>query len=123
MRIFDSYVFKNLLIATIFISATLTVIIFLTQSLQFLELVIDSGASSFSFWVLTMLAMPRFLEIILPLSLMAATIFVYNRMIMDSELVAVRSAGYSPMTLARPAIMLAMVAMVFLWGITMWVAP
>jgi lipopolysaccharide export system permease protein len=123
MKIFDRYVLRNLTIAMIFVSVTLSVVIFLTQSLRVLELVINSGASSWSFLILTSLALPRFLEIILPLALMAATVFIYNRMIMDSELVAIRSAGYSPLTLARPALVLAAVVTVLLWAITMWAAP
>lgn len=123
MKIFDWYVLRNLAIATVFVSITLAVVIFLTQSLRFLELVINSGASSTSFWILTFLALPRFLEIILPLSIMAATIFVYNRMTMDSELVAIRAAGHSPAALARPALILAMLVTVLLWSVTLWVAP
>ena len=123
MKIFDWYVFKNLAVATIFVSVILAVVIFLTQSLRFLELVINSGASSASFWVLTFLTLPRFFEVILPLALMAASIFIYNRMTMDSELIAIRAVGYSPLALARPALVLAMIATVFLWVMTMWVAP
>ena len=123
MKIFDWYIFRNLLIATIFVSITLIVVIFLTQSLRFLELVIDSGASSISFWVLTLLALPRFFEIILPLALMAAALFVYNRMASDSELSVIRSLGHSPFKLARPALVLSLIVMVFLWGMTMWAAP
>ncbi|MCK5285500.1 MAG: LPS export ABC transporter permease LptF [Alphaproteobacteria bacterium] len=123
MKLFDWYVLRNLFVATIFVSITLTVVIFLTQSLRFLELVVESGASSSSFWILTFLALPRFFEIILPLSLMASTIFIYNRMTMDSELIAIRSVGYSPLTLARPAIMLALLVTILLWSITMWIAP
>jgi lipopolysaccharide export system permease protein len=123
MKIFDLYVFRNLALATVFVSVILAVVIFLTQSLRFLELVIDSGASSTSFWILTFLALPRFFEIIMPLSLMAATIFIYNRMTMDSELIAIRSVGYSPMSLARPALTLSVIVTVFLWAMTMWIAP
>lgn len=123
MKIFDLYVFRNLALATVFVSVVLAVVIFLTQSLRFLELVINSGASSTSFWILTFLALPRFFEIIMPLSLMASTIFIYNRMTMDSELIAIRSVGYSPMALARPALTLSIIVTVFLWGMTMWVAP
>ena len=123
MKIFDWYVLRNLVTATIFVSVTLAVVIFLTQSLRFLELVINSGASSGSFWILTFLALPRFFEIILPLSLMAATIFVYNRMTMDSELIVIRSVGYSPVSLARPALVLAVIVTVVLWAMTLWVAP
>ncbi len=123
MKIYDRYVFKTLILATLFVSVTLAVVIFLTQSLRFLELVISSGASSSSFWILTLLALPRFFEIILPLSLMAAVIFVYNRMTMDSELVVARSVGYSPMSLAKPALTLSLIITIFLWGMAMWVAP
>jgi len=123
MSVFDRYIFKNLTIATIFIAMTLAVVVFLTQSLRFLELVIESGATSSSFWVLTLLALPRFFEIILPLALMAATLFLYNRMTSDSELIVVRSVGFAPYQLAKPAIMLALIVTFVLMAITMYVAP
>lgn len=122
-RIFDFYLFRHLLIATVFVAVTLSCVIFLTQSLRFLELVIASGASSGSFFLLTMLALPRFFEIIVPLALMAGTVFVYNRMTADSELTAMRAMGASPAALARPALALALLTTVFLWMMTMWVAP
>lgn len=102
---------------------TLAVIIFLTQSLRFLELVINSGASGGTFWILTLLALPRFFEMILPIAVMAATFFIYNRMSTDSELVVLRAAGYSSLSLGRPAIILAGLVTVFLWIVTMWMAP
>ena len=123
MRIFDRYIFKNLAIAAVLVTVTLVVVVFLSQSLRFLELVIDAGASSISFWILTLLALPRFFEIIVPLALMAATIFIYNRMTMDSEIVAIRSAGFSPYALAKPALTLSLIAAIFLWIMTLWVAP
>jgi lipopolysaccharide export system permease protein len=86
--IVNRYIFKNLFLATVFIAVTLAAVIFLTQSLRFLELVINSGASGGAFWMLTMLALPRFFEIILPIALMAGIIFTYNRMTADSELVS-----------------------------------
>ena len=123
MNIFDRYMLKNLTIATVFVAITLSVIIVLTQSLRFLELVIESGASSSLFWLLTMLALPRFFEVILPISLMAGVLFVYSRMVSDSELIVMRASGASPMTLARPAIVLALMVTLFLIGMTMWAGP
>ena len=123
MKVFDRYLLKNLVIATLMTAVTLAVIIFLTQSLRFLELVIDSGASSTMFWILTMLALPRFFEIILPIALMAAVIFVYNKMVMDSELIIMRSSGSAPLALARPAIMLSVAVAILLWVMTAWLAP
>jgi lipopolysaccharide export system permease protein len=121
--IFDRYLFKSLTLATVFTALTLAMIILLTQSLRFLELVINSGASGTAFLILTTLALPRFFEVILPLALMISTVFIYNRMTTDSEIVVMRAAGRSPMRLARPALTLAMLVTFLLIGITSWLAP
>lgn len=121
--VFDKYLFRSILIATVFMTLTLATIIFLSQSLRFLELVIESGASSKMFWILTLLALPRFFEVVVPIALMAATLFTYNRLTMDSEIVVMRSAGYSPMRLARPVLILSVLTTGFLLFVTMWLAP
>jgi lipopolysaccharide export system permease protein len=121
--VFDRYLFKGLIVATVFIAVTLAMIIFLTQSLRFLELVMDSGASGVAFLLLTLLALPRFFEIILPLALMAGILFIYNRMTIDSELVVMRSTGASPYMLARPALVLSGIVMLILLVVTSWLGP
>ncbi len=123
MKIFDFYILRNLGIATFFIAIVLTFIVFLTQSLRFLEIVINSASGGSAFWVLTGLALPRFFEVILPLSLMSATLFLYNKLTADSELIAMKGIGHSPFALARPALLLGLMVTFLLWGITMWIAP
>jgi len=105
------------------ISTVLTVIIFLTQSLRYLELVIESGAAGSTFWTITLLALPRFFEVILPIGLAGAVIFVYHRMVSDRELTIMRASGFSPLRIARPAIILAAILTLILWLITIWLAP
>ncbi len=121
--VFDRYLTKNLLWATLFTALSLASVIMLTQSLRFLELIINSGASSFSFFVLTFLAMPRFFEVILPIALMIGTVFIYNRMTADSEMIIMRATGFSPLRLSRPAIILAGIITLIVFTITAWVAP
>lgn len=121
--IFDRYLFKSLALATVFITLTLVAVIFLTQSLRFLELVINSGASGTAFLLLTLLALPRFFEIILPIALMAAVTFVYHRMTMDSEVVAMKAAGASPWALGRPAMVFSGVVFLVLFIMTAWLGP
>lgn len=123
MKILSSNIFRNLFVATAFIALVLAFILFLTQSLRFLEIVINSGTSSSSFLILTSLALPRFFEVILPLSVMAGTIFFYNKMMIDSELVAMRSTGFSSFAIARPALVLGLIVTIILWFVTMWLAP
>lgn len=121
--VFDRYLLKNLVWATLFTALSLAAVIMLTQSLRFLELIINSGASSLSFFVLTFLALPRFFEVILPIALMIGTVFIYNRMSADSELVVMRSGGYSPLRLSRPALGLAVIITMIVFIITAWIAP
>jgi len=121
--VFEGYVFKNLAIVTVITAVVLAAIILLTQSLRFLELIIESGASSGAFWMLTLLALPRFFEVILPIATMIGCLFIYNRMHSDSEIVVMRAAGSSPLSLARPAISLALIVTIILMFITTWLAP
>lgn len=121
--VFDRYLMKNLLLATLFTALSLAAVIMLTQSLRFLELIINSGASSFSFFVLTFLALPRFFEVILPIALMIGVVFIYNRMTTDSEIVVMRASGFSPMRLGQPALALAIAVTALVFLITAWLAP
>jgi lipopolysaccharide export system permease protein len=123
MRIFDTYLLRNLTIATVFIAVVLALIVFLTQSLRFLEILINAGSTGNAFWIITALALPKFFEVILPLAVMAATLFLYNKMTIDSELIAMRAVGHSHLSLAKPALVLGGVACFILLWISMWIAP
>ncbi|PZP54497.1 MAG: LPS export ABC transporter permease LptF [Micavibrio aeruginosavorus] len=123
MPIVDRYVFRNLFIATIFVTLVLSALVLLTQSLRFLELIINSGASAWSFWGLTMLALPRFFEIIIPIGLMASVLFVYNKFTLESELVVLRALGFSPWRLARPALILSGLFALFMFFCVSWLSP
>lgn len=123
LSIFDRYLLKNIGIATLFVAIALAAIIMLTQSLRFLELIINSGASGLSFFALTFLAFPRFFEVILPIALMLGTVFIYNKMISDSEIVVMRTSGLSPLRLARPALIISVAVGVFVFFINAWIAP
>lgn len=120
---FNRYLFKQLFWATVFITIVLTTVILLTQSLRFLELVIESSATSGTFFTLTFLAMPRFLEIIIPIALLAAILFIYNKLTLESEITVMRASGASPADLAKPALFLSSLCAVFMLWITMWAAP
>lgn len=123
MQIIDRTIIKQLSIATIFIVVILAVLVLLTQSLRYLELIVNSGATSLSFWLITLLSLPSFLEIILPIGVVAAILFVYNRMAHDSELVVLRALGFSPLRLAGPALKLSCALAVLLFFVMGWMAP
>lgn len=117
------YLAKNLLTVMVFVALALTVVIWLTQSLKLLELVANSDAPPVLFLKLVALSLPKFLEIILPLSLVIAILFTYNKFIVDNELIILRASGFDQIAIARPAIYLAVAITLLLLALTTYVSP
>ncbi len=92
----DRYLFRQLLTALIAVTGGLVALIWLTQSLQFVELVVNRGLSLGVFLELTGLLIPSFIAVILPITCFVVTQFVYQRISGDRELTVMRSAGLSP---------------------------
>lgn len=121
--ILNRYIIRYLFQATCVVSVILIGIVFLTQSIRFLELVMEAGASGRAFWLLTMLALPRFFEIIVPIAVLIAVIFIYHKLLSDSELIVMKSAGLSPLQLARPALLFLGGVIIFLYVMAFWAGP
>ena len=96
------YIFRQLAIGTVLVSLALASIVWLTQSLQFLQFVINKGLAIGAWLKLTMLLLPWFISVILPAALFLVIVFVYNKLTMDRELVVAQAAGISRVGLARP---------------------
>ena len=106
----DRYVLRQLLLALIAVTGGLVALIWLTQSLRFVELVVNRGLSFGVFFQLTGLLIPNFVAVILPITTFVVVQFVYQRLAGDRELTVMRAAGLSPVALARPALLLAVLA-------------
>ncbi len=81
------YVFGQLIGPTALFAFLLTAVIWLTQSLRLLDLVINRGQSAPTFVYLTILILPGLLVIILPIAYFAGTLFALSKLNSDSELV------------------------------------
>jgi lipopolysaccharide export system permease protein len=123
MRSIERYVIYQLAVATGAVTAALTGAIWLTQSLRFIEFIVDRGLPVLLFLKLTGLTLPTFLAGILPAALLAAILFVYNKLISDSEIVVLRAAGVSQFGLARPAIYLGIILTLFSYGMSLFIVP
>lgn len=103
------YVFWQLFVGLALVATSLTCVVWLSQSLRFVDMIVNRGLSAGMFVYLTGLMMPNFLTVILPVSLFAIVTFTYHRMIMDRELVVMRAAGLGQMALAKPAVLLSLI--------------
>ena len=119
----DIYIARQVLLALLVASGGLTALIWLTQSLRFVDLVINRGLSLAVFLHLTALLIPSFIAVILPITTYVVIQFVYQRMASDRELTVMRAAGLSPWALARPALAVALLAAGLGYGLSLWAVP
>jgi len=119
----DVYIFRQLLLALIAVAGGLTALIWLTQSLRFVELVVNHGLSFMVFLRLTGLLIPSFFAVILPITTYVVIQFIYQRLAGDRELTVMRAAGLSPFALARPALVVALLAVAGGYVLNLWIVP
>ena len=119
----DRYIFRQLSLALLAVTGGLTALIWLTQSLRFVELVVNRGLSMTVFIRLTSLLIPSFVAVILPITTFVVVQFIYQRLNGDRELTVIRSAGVSPFGMARPALVLAVMVTILGYVLNLWVVP
>ncbi|HET8729162.1 MAG TPA: LPS export ABC transporter permease LptF [Alphaproteobacteria bacterium] len=123
MNRISRYLFRHLLIATAIASVVLTFAIWLTQSLRLIEVIVDGQAPIWIFLQMVGLSLPKFLVVVVPVAMVGAVLFTYNRMLGDSELVVMRAAGMSPARLAAPAFALAVLVAALSYALNLVIAP
>lgn len=119
----DRYVLRQLLLALVAVTSALVALIWLTQSLRFVELVVNRGLSLKVFLELTGLLVPYFVATILPITTFVVVQFVYQRLAGDRELTVMRAAGLSPFALSRPGLGLAGISMAACFALNLWIVP
>jgi len=117
------YILRELLGPLVFVTATLAGVVWLTQGLRLVNLIINQGLSATGFLTMMMLLLPGFLALVLPTALFLSIVFVYHRLNSDSELVIMRAVGLSPYSLAAPAIILALLVSSVGYAITLYFMP
>ena len=122
-RTLNWYIFRQIFLATLFVTLALTCAIWLTQSLHFVKLIINRGMTLGSFLELTLLLLPTFLLIIMPIALFLAVLFAYNKMVSDREMVIMRTTGMSPFQLARPALLMSAVVSLLCMALSFYLLP
>jgi lipopolysaccharide export system permease protein len=119
----DRYIFRQLLVALVSATVGLVALVWLTQSLRLIELVVNRGLSFGVFLRLTGLLIPNFVAVILPITIFVVVQFVYQRLAGDRELTVMGAAGLSPAALARPALILTFLVVIFCYVLNLWLVP
>jgi lipopolysaccharide export system permease protein len=123
LTLIDRYLLRQLAVALLAVTVGLVALIWLTQSLRFVELVVNRGLSFIVFLRLTGLLIPNFVAIILPITTFVVVQFVYQRLSSDRELTVMRAAGLSPFALARPALTQGALVTALALLLNTWIVP
>lgn len=107
----STYVLKQLIGPVALFAFLMTAVIWLTQALRLLDLIINRGQSAATFAYLTILIIPALLVIILPLAFFAGCLYGLSRLQSDSELVVMASVGFSRWQMATPVLVAAALVM------------
>ena len=119
----DRYILRQLTVALLSVTTGLVALIWLTQSLRLIELVVNRGLSLRVFLQLTGLLIPSFIAVILPITVFVVVQFVYQRLSGDRELTVMRAAGLSSLALARPALTLTVTVLGLCYMLNLWLVP
>lgn len=104
MKKLNLYIFRQIWVGFFLVAFSLLSMLWLTQSLRFVEMITNKGLPLRLFVELTSLLMPRLFSILSPIAVFASVMFVYNRMLSDRELVIMQAAGISPWKNSKSAI-------------------
>ncbi|MCF8482622.1 MAG: LPS export ABC transporter permease LptF [Rhodospirillum sp.] len=123
IKTLDRYILRNLLVGLAVGAVALIALIWLINSLKFLDWFVNKGLSIGTFLKLTLLLMPGFLTVFIPIALFAVVLFTYNKFASDRELIVMRAAGQGHWQLAKPALWLCLMLTVVGYWLTMSVVP
>lgn len=123
MQTLTRHILGQLTGATLSVTLALTFAIWLMQSLRLLDYIVNRGLQATTFLYFVALLLPSFLSIVLPIAAFCATLFVYYKLTADRELIVMRSAGFSQVDLARPALILAIAITAIGYTISIYLLP
>jgi lipopolysaccharide export system permease protein len=103
----QKYMYRQIVGPLLFSTFVLTGVIWLSQSLRLLDVVINQSQSVGTFMYLTLLALPQLMPLILPFAMFFAVLYALNRLYVESELVVMWAAGFSRWVVVWPILVIA----------------
>lgn len=117
------YLFRLIVGPLIMIAVAVGAIVWLSQSLRFVDLVLNRGLPVYYLFWMALLVLPMILSSLLPVALFIAVVFAYSKLSADSEIVVLRAAGMSDASLAKPALAVAAIVMAICYAVNLYFMP
>ena len=102
MSRFDRYILSQLLGLFGFFALVLVAVYWVNRAVGLFDQLIGDGQSALVFLEFSLLTLPNAIRLVLPVAAFAASVYVTNRLMQESELVVMQATGFSAFRLARP---------------------
>ena len=109
MKIYLRYLVWQLILPALIATLAFSGAVWLSQSLRFVDLIVNKGLPLTTFLYLTALLFPSLLLVVMPFALFCGVLFAYHRLTIESELVVMQAVGLSNLQLAAPGLILGLV--------------
>jgi LPS export ABC transporter permease LptF len=123
MKLLDRYIFREILFPSVIGLLALT-FVFLSHDIgRLFEVIVRQSATPSELWHITVAALPNVLTFTIPMAVLVGILTGFGRMSSDSEAIAFRAAGVSMVRILRPVMMLAVIAWLITFSLSVWIAP
>lgn len=110
MASLDKYILRQCLIPFGLILLVTTAIVWATQSLQRIDVIVEHGQGLGVFLMLSLLIIPSLIAVIIPFALFGAVVYALYRLHSDSEIAVMFAAGVSRKRIAAPLLLITCIA-------------
>lgn len=117
------YLLTRMAMPMLLTCVTLTGVGWLTQSLQFIDYIVNRGLSIGTFMYLSTLILPSILWVILPVALFISLLYAFHKLAAESELVIFWGAGIGFRELLRPVLMFTGAVTLFSYLVGLYLLP
>lgn len=101
---YDRYILSQLIVLFGFFSLVLISVYWINEAVDLFDSLIADGQTLSVFLEFTALTLPQIMMMVLPVAGFVATLYIFNRLIGDSEMVVLQTAGLSALRLLRPVL-------------------
>jgi len=123
LRILSKYLIADVVKPTLVALFIMLSIIWLMQSLRFMDLIVNRGLEISTFLYFTMLLVPTILIVVLPLSFFAGSCYCFKRLGDDNELSAIFASGLNRLQATRSIIWAAILTVLIGYAISLYFIP
>lgn len=106
-----------------FFALVLVAVYWVNRAVGLFDQLIGDGQSALVFLEFSILTLPNAIRLVLPIAAFAATVYVVNRLMQESELVVMQATGFSAFRLARPVLFFGLTVMVMHLVLTNLLVP